>query len=78
MDTSMDFCIDCNSKIKSKERLMVQYSNALGKVVPLTPEPPLGHKPQQDYGLQYIGPECAKKYPRSWILTHPRREVRDE
>ena len=66
--TSIEFCIICNKEIKSKQRLKVVWSNAFGKVVSPEIEPPEFHEFGKDYGLQYIGSECAKKYPKNWIL----------
>ena len=73
--TSCKFCIECNKDIKRKKPFMINWDNQKGKCIPLEGpnEPDDGDRRERgaDYGLQYIGSDCMKKYPKNWITTEP-------
>lgn len=58
--TSSNFCIDCSKDIKSKNPLCIKFDESLGKMV--SPETQLQYE-----RWEFIGSECAKKYPKSWL-----------
>lgn len=69
--TAAKFCIECNKDIKAKIPLMINWDNAKGKCIPLDGPNELDDGDRKargaDYGLQYIGSDCAKKYPKTWL-----------
>lgn len=68
---SPEVCFDCGKVLapNRKHKLMVNYDNAWGRVILPDATPEHG-----EYGLQYVGSECAKKLPREYVIIDPEAE----
>ena len=63
--TTPEVCFDCGKVLRPtrRQKLMVNFDNAFGRVIPPDATPAHG-----EWGLQDVGSECAKKLPKAYLI----------